>query len=63
LRNGKGMLKVARECDVGSGTVQRIKQEMKGPFVGVAGGRERTNSALHHLELSREMSALCQKQT
>ena len=36
LRTGKGMLKVARECGVGSGTVQRIKQEMKGPFVGVA---------------------------
>src|SRR5690348_686633 len=34
LRTGKGMLKVARECGVGSGTVQRIKQEMKGPFVG-----------------------------
>jgi hypothetical protein len=27
---------VARECGVGSGTVQRIRQEMKGPFVGVA---------------------------
>jgi DNA invertase Pin-like site-specific DNA recombinase len=36
LRAGKGMLKVARECGVGSGTVQRVKQEMKGPFVGVA---------------------------
>jgi len=36
LRLGKGMLKVARECGVGSGTVQRIKQEMTGPFVGVA---------------------------
>jgi len=34
LRLGKGMLKVARECGVGSGTVQRIKQEMKRPFVG-----------------------------
>jgi hypothetical protein len=33
---GKGMPKVARECGVGSGTVQRIKQEMKGAFVGVA---------------------------
>jgi len=30
------MLKVARECDVGSGIVQRITQEMKDPFVGVA---------------------------
>jgi len=36
LRTGKGILKVARERGVGSGTVQRIKQEMDGPFVGVA---------------------------
>ena len=36
LRAGKGMLKVARECGIGSGTVQRIKQEMKGPFAVVA---------------------------
>jgi hypothetical protein len=36
LRTGKGMLKVARECGVGSGTAQRIKQEMKGPFAVVA---------------------------
>ena len=36
LRVGKGMLKVARECGVGSGTVQRIKQEMKSPFAVVA---------------------------
>jgi hypothetical protein len=36
LRAGKGMLKVARECGVGSGTVQRVKQEMEGPFDGVA---------------------------
>jgi hypothetical protein len=35
-RAGKGLLKVARECGVGSGTVQRIKREMKGAFVGVA---------------------------
>ena len=28
LRAGKGMLKVAAECGVGSGTVQRIKREM-----------------------------------
>jgi DNA invertase Pin-like site-specific DNA recombinase len=34
LRGGKGILKVARECGVGSGTVQRVKQEMKRPFVG-----------------------------
>jgi DNA invertase Pin-like site-specific DNA recombinase len=32
LRGGKGMLKVARECGVGTGTVQRIAQEMKRPF-------------------------------
>jgi hypothetical protein len=36
LRAGKGMLKVARECGVGSGTVQRVKQEMEGTFAGVA---------------------------
>jgi len=36
LRVGKGILRVARECGVGSGTVQRVKQEMKGPFDGVA---------------------------
>src|SRR5262249_16545699 len=34
LRLGKGMGKVARECGVGTGTVQRVQQEMKGPFVG-----------------------------
>ena len=32
LRAGKGILKVARECGVGTGTVQRIKDEMSGPF-------------------------------
>ena len=36
LRTGKGILKVARELGVGSGTVQRVKQEMKGPFDGIA---------------------------
>ena len=36
LRLGKGMRKVARECGVGTGTVQRVRQEMGGPFVGVA---------------------------
>ena len=36
LRVGKGINKVARELGVGTGTVQRIRQEMKGPFVGVA---------------------------
>jgi DNA invertase Pin-like site-specific DNA recombinase len=35
LRGGKGIRKVARECGVGTGTVQRVQQEMKGPFVGV----------------------------
>jgi hypothetical protein len=30
------MRKIARECGVGTGTVQRIRQEMKGPFVVVA---------------------------
>jgi len=34
LRAGKGINKVARE--VGTGTVQRVQQEMKGPFDGVA---------------------------
>ena len=29
LRVGKGILKVAAECGVGSGTVQRIKREME----------------------------------
>jgi DNA invertase Pin-like site-specific DNA recombinase len=36
LRGGKGLRKIARECGVGTGTVQRVMQEMKGPFVGVA---------------------------
>ena len=36
LRGGKGMRKIARELGVGTGTVQRIKEEMAGPFVGVA---------------------------
>jgi DNA invertase Pin-like site-specific DNA recombinase len=36
LRTGKGMLKVAREIGVGSGTVQRIAQEMPRPFDGAA---------------------------
>jgi DNA invertase Pin-like site-specific DNA recombinase len=38
LRAGKGILKVARECGVGTGTVQRIAREMRGetnrPFDG-----------------------------
>ena len=34
LRAGKGILKVAADCGVGSGTVLRIKREMEatGPF-------------------------------
>jgi uncharacterized protein YerC len=33
LRARKGILKVAREVGVGTATVQRIKREMKVPFV------------------------------
>jgi DNA invertase Pin-like site-specific DNA recombinase len=36
LRAGKGILKVAREIGVGTGTVQRIKEEMTGPFDAAA---------------------------
>ena len=36
LRGGKGMLKVAAECGVGSGTVQRITREMARPFGGAS---------------------------
>jgi DNA invertase Pin-like site-specific DNA recombinase len=40
LRAGKGILKVARECGVGTGTVQRIAREMRGescrPFDGAS---------------------------
>jgi DNA invertase Pin-like site-specific DNA recombinase len=36
LRAGKGILKVAREVGVGTGTVQRVQQEMKDPFDGMA---------------------------
>jgi DNA invertase Pin-like site-specific DNA recombinase len=38
LRAGKGMLAVAKECGVGSGTVQRIAGEMRGerPFDGAS---------------------------
>jgi hypothetical protein len=32
LRAGKGIIKVAREVGVGTGTVQRIAQEMPRPF-------------------------------
>jgi DNA invertase Pin-like site-specific DNA recombinase len=47
LRLGKGILKVARGLGVGSGTVQRVRQEMHGPFDGVAAsGRQRTSEAV-----------------
>ena len=36
LRAGKGILKVAREFGVGTGTVHRIKDEMSGPFDALA---------------------------
>ena len=36
LRGGKGMRKIARELGVGTGTVQRVQQEMEVPFDGVA---------------------------
>ena len=36
LRVGKGILKVAAECGVGSGTVQRIAREMARPFGGAS---------------------------
>ena len=36
LLAGKGILKVARELGVGTGTVQRIKDEMFGPFDAAA---------------------------
>jgi len=32
LRQGTGILKTAELCGVGTGTVQRIKAEMSGPF-------------------------------
>ena len=36
LRAGKGIIKVAREVGVGTGTVQRIAQEMHRPFIAAA---------------------------
>jgi DNA invertase Pin-like site-specific DNA recombinase len=36
LRTGKGMLAIARDCGVGTGTVQRIKGEIDGPFEAAA---------------------------
>jgi DNA invertase Pin-like site-specific DNA recombinase len=43
LEAGKGILKVARECKVGTGTVQRIAKEMAGerPFRRRCGVRRR----------------------
>ena len=38
LRAGKGILKVAREVGVGTGTVQRIKDAMPSPFVAAQAG-------------------------
>jgi DNA invertase Pin-like site-specific DNA recombinase len=35
LRGGKGIRKIARELGVGTGTVQRVRQEMEGPFAVV----------------------------
>jgi DNA invertase Pin-like site-specific DNA recombinase len=35
LQAGKGMLAVARDVGVGSGTVQRVSREMRRPFEGV----------------------------
>jgi hypothetical protein len=34
LRAGKGMLAIARECKVGTGTVQRVAPEIRRPFDG-----------------------------
>jgi DNA invertase Pin-like site-specific DNA recombinase len=36
LRAGKGINTTARELGVGTGTVQRVRQEMSGPFADVA---------------------------
>src|SRR5215471_7698024 len=36
LRKGTGILKTAKLCEVGTGTVQRIKDEMSGPFDAAA---------------------------
>ena len=36
LRAGKGMLAVARECKVGTGTVQRVAREIGRPFDGAS---------------------------
>ena len=36
LRKGTGILKTAKLCEVGTGTVQRIKEEMSRPFDGVS---------------------------
>jgi DNA invertase Pin-like site-specific DNA recombinase len=36
LRTGDGILKIAKEVGVGSGTVQRIAKDMLSPFVAVA---------------------------
>jgi DNA invertase Pin-like site-specific DNA recombinase len=41
LRAGKGINSTAREVGVGTGTVQRIKQEMKGPWPREAEGAQK----------------------
>src|SRR5262249_58278240 len=40
LRKGAGILKVARLCGVGTGTVQRVKEEMSRPFDASAASEE-----------------------
>ena len=47
LRAGKGMLKVAAECGVGSGTVQRIAREM-GLALSKAQARPREAAIAQH---------------
>jgi DNA invertase Pin-like site-specific DNA recombinase len=45
LRAGKGMLAVAKECGVGSGTVQRVAREIAGdrPFDDASAAALRTH--------------------
>ena len=40
LRKGMGILKTAAACGVGTGTVQRIKKEMSGPFANAGANAE-----------------------
>ena len=50
LRGGKGIRKVARECGVGTGTVQRVLQEMKATMtiLVVCGCINRTSLQVSH---------------